>query len=69
MKVNAKGIRANIQQTVTIYTLKRGNMQFGKGHPLAVKCVFFDIVVKRNAKGAKIETRRVKREDRTEEAV
>lgn len=77
MKVNAKGIRANVQQTVTVYTLKRGNMQFGKGFPMSVKCSFFDIVISRVADdpaafwkdGGKIVARRVKRETVTEKAV
>lgn len=66
--MNAKGIRANVKETVTVYQLKRGNMKFGKGHPMAVLCSFFDIFVSRNKSG-KITTRRVKREDVTEKAV
>ena len=70
MKVNAKGIRANIQQTVTVYTLKRGNMKFVKGRPLSVRCSYFDIIISRNAEyGGKIVARRVKREQVAEEAV
>lgn len=70
MKVNAKGIRANIQQTVTVYTLKRGNMKFGKGRPLSVRCSYFDIIISRIAEdGGKIVARRVKREQVAEEAV
>ena len=68
MKVNAKGIKANVKQTVTVYTMKRGNMKFGKGLPLSVICSFFKIIVERDP-DMKIKARRVKVGQSTEKAV
>ena len=71
MKVNAQGIRANIQKTVTVYTLKSGNMRFGAGRPKAVRCSHFDIIHKVGSDLPgydifKIRVRRVKKDDSTE---
>ena len=64
MKAGAIGIRAIVENTVTVYERKRGNLQFSKGVPLAVRCSFFDVVTERVVvNGAPlIRTRRVKRE-------
>lgn len=68
MKVNAKGIRANVKSCVTVYELKRGCQKFGRGVALSVRCSFFRIVTTRGD-DMKIRTRRVKVEHSTEEAV
>lgn len=68
MKVNAKGIRANVKSRVTVYELKRGCPKFGRGVALSVRCSFFRIVVVREP-GMKVKTRRVKIGQSTEKAV
>lgn len=61
VRVNARGIRASVKPTVTVYTLKRGGLRFGEGQAIAVRCSFFRIVERRvKAFPVKIETRRVK---------
>ena len=68
IKVNVKGIRANVKATVTVYTLGRGCLRFGKIRPLEVRCSFFRIVTTRDD-DMKIRTRRVKVGQSTEKAV
>lgn len=68
IKVNVKGIRANVNATVTVYTLGRGCLRFGEIRPLAVRCSFFRIVTTRGD-DMKIRTRRVKKNEQTENAL
>lgn len=74
IKVKAHGIRAHVAPNVTVYTLKEGCLQFGKGKPLSVISNFFDIVTEMapadlHKAGVMVITRRIKREKIAEKAV
>lgn len=65
-KAPRRGIRANVCQTVTVFSHKEGNLQFAKGTCMRIENKYHRVVVRMSR--MRISVRRV-RDERTEKAM
>lgn len=59
VKAARVGVAASIKQNVSVFVRKAGDLRFGKGACIKVKCIFYDIEVSRDK--MQVRTRRVRR--------